>query len=96
MTHPRDERPDPTAAGEEGPVREARLRPEFAHTYPGMQAGMWYLAASVASAVRHDQAAPPAQLRPLPDTHFEFRGGARGRQHEARTRSSDGPSWLST
>ena len=72
-------------------VREARLRPEFADHYPGMQAGMWYLAATVASAVRHDETAPRGELRPLPDSHFEFRGGAPSRARDARTRSSDRP-----
>jgi hypothetical protein len=71
------------------PVREARLRPEFADRYPGMRAGTWYLAATVASAVQHVEEAPPATLRPLPDAHFEFRGGAPARGRGSLTRSSD-------
>jgi hypothetical protein len=76
-------------AGDEIPVREARLRPEFAERYPGMRAGMWYLAATVASAVRHDETEPPEDMRALPDAHFDFRGGAPERRHNAQTRSSD-------
>jgi hypothetical protein len=71
------------------PVREALLRPEFADRYPGMRAGTWYLAATVASAVQHVEAAPPLTLRPLPEAHFEFRGGAPARGSGSRTRSSD-------
>ena len=30
------------------PLREARLRPEFASRYPGVEAGVWYTAATLA------------------------------------------------
>jgi hypothetical protein len=86
-----DQRVDPAPGRHEMAVREARLRPEFADRYPGMQPGMWYLAATVASAVRHDETAPRGELRPLPDPHFEFRGGVPSRPRDARTRSSDRP-----
>ena len=72
------------------PVREARLRPEFADRYPGMRAGTWYLAATVASAVQHVETPPPLRVRPLPDAHFEFRGGRPPRGRGSQTRSSDG------
>lgn len=89
MTEPGDEPLHPEPGRDEMAVREARLRPEFADHYPAMQAGMWYLAATVASAVRHDETAPRGELRPLPDSHFEFRGAVPSRPRGARTRSSD-------
>ena len=88
--------PAPEPGRDQMAVREARLRPEFAHHYPGMHAGMWYLAATVASAVRHDETTPPGSLRPLPDSHFEFRGGAPAGPRYERTRSSDRPGDLPT
>jgi hypothetical protein len=59
--------------------REARLRPEYAARYPGVQAGVWETAAVLCDRVMaagllrgsprgwHD--------RVLPLEHFEFRGG---------------------
>ena len=59
--------------------REARLRPEYAGRYPGVQAGVWEPAAVLSDRVMaagllrgslhgwHDRALPPE--------HFEFRGG---------------------
>lgn len=89
MTESGDEQLHSEPSGEQMSVREARLRPEFADRYPGMRADLWYLAATVASAVRHDAIDPPATSRPLPEAHFEFRGRAPERPHNARTRSSD-------
>ena len=67
------------------PIREARLRPEFAEHYPGLEAGIWYTAATLAEHllgrfIRGDAADRPQAQRILGDRHFEFRGpgGIRG------------------
>src|SRR5688500_17130978 len=60
-------------------VREARLRPEWAHLYPGLEAGVWTVAAQLVPLVlRHrlqDQPSWEFTRRILVDEHFEFRGG---------------------
>ena len=61
-------------------VRAARLRPEFADRYPGLDPGAWYPAASVADyyrawLVRHPAPRIGAPLRGLDTAHFDFRGG---------------------
>jgi hypothetical protein len=60
-------------------VREARLRPEWADLYPGVQPDVWYVAAElVPQVLRHrlrDQGAWEFNRRVLVDDHFEFRGG---------------------
>src|SRR4051794_4503737 len=59
-------------------IREARLRPEHAGSYPDIEPGVWTPAASLARLVldrglyRH--VPEPKSDRPLPETHFEFRG----------------------
>jgi len=58
-------------------VREARLRPEFAELYPGIEPGVWHTAATLAGhllarLMREDAAPLPARV--LEATHFEFRG----------------------
>ena len=75
--------PTPVHPGPRGPghpPRLARLRPEFRSLYPGLDAGAWYPAASVADyfrswLVRHPDRRQPAPLRGLDTDHFEFRGG---------------------
>jgi hypothetical protein len=76
--------PEPTpvvAASAATPVRLARLRPEFASRYAGLDAGPWYPAASVAAyfrawLVRHpDRQRGTDPLRGLDTRHFEFQGG---------------------
>lgn len=62
-------------------MREARLRPEFAHLYPGLTPGDWESAARIAEAVLanlmlQEMAEAPAAERVLPEEHFEFRGAA--------------------
>ncbi|HUR94652.1 MAG TPA: hypothetical protein VMY76_08715 [Gemmatimonadales bacterium] len=63
-------------------VREARLRPEFAERYPGIDPGVWYTAATLAEHllarfIRHDASDPtPSPPRILHPGHFEFRGSA--------------------
>lgn len=60
-------------------VREARLRPEWAHLYPGLEAGVWTVAAQLVPLVlRHRLQGQPSwefTQRILVDEHFEFRGG---------------------
>ena len=75
--------PPPVAAAAVGetPLRLARLRPEFAAQYAGLDAGAWYPAASVAAyfrawLVRHpDRKQGAGPLRGLDTSHFDFRGG---------------------
>jgi hypothetical protein len=59
--------------------REARVRPEHAHRYPGFHAEEWVSAATLADRVlaaallrRRDTS---LWIRLLRDEHFEFRGG---------------------
>jgi hypothetical protein len=68
-------------------TREARLRPEFAASYPGIPAGEWTSAAVLADRVlaaallRNSETA--IRGRVLFDAHFEFRGGrAQGGERE--------------
>jgi hypothetical protein len=75
-------------------MREARLRPEFAHLYPGLTPGQWESAGRIAEAVLanmmlQEMTEAPASERVLPEEHFEFRGGvpaphARRRNRPAR------------
>jgi hypothetical protein len=59
-------------------IREARLRPEHAGSYPDIEPGVWTPAAGLARLVLehrlYRQVPGPKGDRPLPDTHFEFRG----------------------
>jgi len=65
--------------------REARLKPEFAHLYPGLKPRIWYNAAWLSARqfarVRSDGSAASIAAV-LSDQHFEFRGG-RPRRHRA-------------
>ncbi|HEY7480573.1 MAG TPA: hypothetical protein VH680_08700 [Gemmatimonadales bacterium] len=59
-------------------VREARLLPEFAAAYPGVDTETWYAAATLAEhllgrIVRGEMEEPPVP-RVLNPQHFEFRG----------------------
>lgn len=71
-------------------VREARLRPEFAEKYAGIDAGVWFSAAGLAEKLItrllregvSDEELPQRVLDPI---HFEFRGG-----DGAATRSASG------
>ena len=59
-------------------MREARLRPEFAHLYPGLTPGRWEPASRIAEAVLANvllsqMGEAPQQAR-LDEAHFEFRG----------------------
>jgi hypothetical protein len=62
-------------------VREARLRPEFAHLYPPLEPGRWEPAALLADRVvawllRQPNRGYLAPERALRSEHFEFRGGS--------------------
>lgn len=58
--------------------REARLRPEYASRYPGVQAGVWEPAAVLCDRVLAGGLLRGSPLgwrdRVLPPEHFEFRG----------------------
>jgi hypothetical protein len=59
--------------------REARLRPEHAARYPGIEAGVWQPAAVLCDRVLAGgllRGSPVGwRNRVLPTDHFEFRGG---------------------
>jgi hypothetical protein len=62
-------------------IREARLRPEFAHLYPALEPDRWEPAAMMADRVvawllRQPNGGYVAPERALKTEHFEFRGGA--------------------
>ncbi|MSR03087.1 MAG: hypothetical protein EXR94_10185 [Gemmatimonadetes bacterium] len=72
-------------------IREARLRPEYAHLYPELAAGQWLSASEVGATILLSQlkSSRPPSLgeRLLPEEYFEFRGGpARGFETRLRTR----------
>ncbi|HEX3234971.1 MAG TPA: hypothetical protein VHR41_12285 [Gemmatimonadales bacterium] len=76
-------------------MREARLRPEFAHLYPALTPGEWEPAARIAEAVLANlllqkMTDSPSPDRLLPEAHFEFRGGARQERDDLRERVDDG------
>jgi hypothetical protein len=61
-------------------AREARLRPEFASRYPGLEPGTWKSATELADLLlaQHFLRPSPGYMlseRILPEEHFEFRGG---------------------
>jgi hypothetical protein len=61
-------------------VREARLRPDHADRYPGIEPDVWFTAATVAEHLNRRRARgggvePPDGPRSLSPEHFEFRGG---------------------
>ena len=65
-------------------VRRARVRAEFADQYPEIVPGVWMSAKKAAQLVKRGRKAARSGVpgsRLLPDQHFEFRGGARGRQY---------------
>lgn len=61
-------------------LREARLRPEFAQKYVGIEAGVWFSAAGLAEQLitrllREGVADEELPHRVLDPAHFDFRGG---------------------
>lgn len=76
------------------PVREGRLRSEFAHLYPGIPAGTWMLAATLAKhllngMIADGKHAPAINVRLLDDAHFEFRGGRDAARTHRSARAGD-------
>jgi hypothetical protein len=60
-------------------IRQALLKPEFAHLYPGIAANEWLPAAVVTDQVlafklRGRDRVPLTRDRALDERHFEFRG----------------------
>ena len=75
-------------------MREARLRPEFAHLYPGLTPGRWEPASRIAEAVLanvllHQMGEAPLPDRLLDEAHFEFRGGGEDEREMRGERVSD-------
>jgi hypothetical protein len=69
-------------------IRQALLRPEFAHLYPGIAANEWLPAAVVTDQVlalklRGKERVPLTRDRALDERHFEFRGVASAGQADA-------------
>ena len=61
------------------PLREARLKPEYAELYPDVEPGVWYTAATLAEHLlarflRLERSERSLPERILDDHHFEFRG----------------------
>jgi hypothetical protein len=72
-------------------LREARLRPEYADKYVGIEPNVWFSAAGLAEQLitrllREGVSDEELPQRVLDPTHFEFRGGegATARQATAR------------
>ena len=66
-------------------LREARLRPEYAHLYPMLVPDAWEPATDTAAKVAASRLVQLAETyvlhdRVLADAHFEFRGGSPRRQ----------------
>jgi hypothetical protein len=62
-------------------IRLVRLRPEFAHLYPGLDPGVWETATELAARLLAQHAFNPSpgymlSNRVLPDEHFEIQGGS--------------------
>ena len=61
-------------------TRQARLKPEFAHFYPGVEPDTWHPAAALADRVLGCRLLLPSggfvlRERAMSGGHFEFRGG---------------------
>ncbi len=81
------------SGGHERP-REARLRADAAHLYPGITPGTWLQAASMADMVwalrlRRGEGAIRLAGRVLDPDHFEFRNPGGTAPGRARGRSTD-------
>jgi hypothetical protein len=77
----------------QGNIREARLRPEFAALYPGLEPGVWLPATTVGQKLllwHLATSATPQGERLMTEEHFEFRGGpGADSRNGARTRAGD-------
>jgi hypothetical protein len=83
-------------SGLRGGERQARLKPQHAHLYPGIAPNEWLPAWAMAETLLAQAEARgcPFQQRLFDPRHFKFRGGS-GRDprlQDLRTRSSDVPS----
>ena len=75
-------------------MREARLKPEYASLYPGVQPGVWMSASAIGQQLLlwHLTApATPQGERLMAEEHFDFRGGQKrvGSWINMRTRVVD-------
>ena len=75
-------------------TREARLKPEYATLYPGIQPGVWMLASAIGQQLLlwHLTApSTPQGERLMTQEHFDFRGGQKrvGSWINMRTRLAD-------
>ena len=75
-------------------IREAKLKPEYASFYPGVQPGVWMPASVIGQQLLlwHLTApATPQGERLMSEEHFEFRGGQKrvGSWINMRTRLAD-------
>ena len=74
-------------------IREARLRPEYASLYPGVEPGVWLPATTVGQKLLLWHLATsmtPQGERLMAEEHFEFRGGRElGGRNGTRTRAGD-------
>jgi hypothetical protein len=71
----------PLASPRAQDTRQARLRPEYAHRYPGIRVGEWQSAATLADRVLAWHLLRGGKDtaiwgRVLLEAHFEFRGGS--------------------
>ncbi len=81
-------------AGTLRPMREARLRHEFADLYPELVPGQWEPASRIVEVVLaryllQKMTDAPVADRALNETHFEFRGGADPPRSDRRGRAAD-------
>ena len=75
-------------------IREARLKPEYAAFYPGVQPGIWMAASTIGQQLLLWHLTAPAMPqgeRLMAEEHFEFRGGRKrvGSWINMRTRLAD-------
>ncbi len=69
-------------------AREARLKPEYTHLYPGLEPGVWYRAAWLSArqfARQPCDGEASSIARMVDERHFEFRGGRARRWHGDRS-----------
>ena len=76
---------DASGPSESAPIRQARLKPQFADDYPEVEPDTWVpvesLVQDLLAALRRSRPNPVREVRLLDNTHFEFRGGP---GHEGR------------
>ena len=72
-------------------VRQARLKPEYAALYPGLEADVWVPAAEAAAQILAMMRASSSSFeeRVMNERHFEFRGGLPAPRPHLRSRLAD-------